>query len=80
MGKPTHYVTMTEEESDELEKIAASLTFDVEAVRVVEWLAKVMKRNIQELQITSRSRQLQDSQLRAAESFDTSRKKGQLIH
>jgi hypothetical protein len=53
MGKPTNYITMREDEWEELEALK---------------------------KIISRARQLQDSQLLAAASFGTSKKKGPQIH
>lgn len=81
MGQATHYMTVTEDESSELEALIDNLTFDNEAAPMLDWLEKVLMRNVKELQIISRARQLQDSQLLAVASSGTSKKKkGPQIH
>lgn len=80
MGKPTNYITMREDEWEELEALIDNLTFNVEAVKMYELLEKILDRRIAEKKIISRARQLQDSQLLAAASFGTSKKKGPQIH
>jgi hypothetical protein len=73
MGKPTKFISLTEDEWDRLEKVTSRY-------QLMDLMIEIMDRNVAEMEVISRARQLQDSQLRAAESFDTSRKKGQRIH
>ena len=61
MGKPTKFISVTEKEWDDLME-----TRNMSAVH--QWMEKILDRELGESKITSRARQLQDSQLLAAGS------------
>ena len=73
MGQPTQFVTVTEEEFEKLDAIIDKMTNTERQIDILDWMEQVLMRNCQEIQITSRARQLQDSQLLAAASFNTSK-------
>lgn len=76
MGKPMKYLTVSEDEWVELEKIQArGGPFELN-----EWMIIVLERNIEVSQTIGRARQLQQSQLLAAASFSTSKKTKLQIH
>ena len=64
MGKITKFLTVTEEEWDDLMEVPS-----LNALH--QWMEKILDRELEQNKITSRARQLQDSQLLAVASKTT---------